>query len=303
MSKNEIDFLNPTMDLLEDYIRIGGLSSSIFVPSSLPPGLIENLQAAVCAHTLGVGMDYAKKRYVQELTISVSKTYEAFRNLYSTGKLHMRETVDRMAPVDEPSAGEVYSDASLNRLESTYYSAALLYKEGRLIDAHILSRFMLEQIAWSFAVCEVNNYHEAIKIQPSKAISVLKKVIPSVGVLYGKLCKYVHLPIEKHFEFITINEEKTKVVMGYGLHACRQGAVLGILADLCGSVYEYTQRRHYEQLLNWVNTPDGLRLNEDRPFNDRMNSLLIALNEAYQEESEPYEEFIRRNWIIRDDFL
>lgn len=79
MHSDNMDFMFKKPDLLEDYIKIGAGSFSIHAPIHTPPELIRKIQAALFAHNLGIGMDYALKRYIPETKITIPKTHLAFQ--------------------------------------------------------------------------------------------------------------------------------------------------------------------------------------------------------------------------------
>lgn len=95
---------------------------------------------------------------------------------------------------------------------------------------------------------------------------------------------------------MTLSSGQSEVLESYGLHSYEAGAILARLADYWSIVYEYTQKRHYSELQNWINSSDNLRVNNDRPFIERRNLLIKNLLNAYHEESKTYLEFIEDNW-------
>ena len=161
-----------------------------------------------------------------------------------------------------------------------------------------MSRLMLEQIAWAFAACEAEEYSLAEAIVPTKAIGKLKKKIKPVGKMYGVLSKYVHIPIQGHYEFIDLSRRRNEVLTQFGAHSYARGAIISQLADYWSAVYEYTQLRHFEKLENWIETPSGLEMNPDRPFLSVIQPIREELMREYEENYPPYDEYIKSHWKV-----
>lgn len=284
--------------LLEDFLEVGFGSNIVLVSRTAPKLLVRHVEAAFCAHDLGIRMDYALKRHVPDSEAVIPPIHELFQKMYFAGKAQMNSTIERMHPEDAPSAGEAFADAALVRAANTYYVAALLYREGHMIEAHAMSRLMLEQIAWAFAVCEVEDYCIAEKIVPTKAIGKLKRKIKPVGKMYGVLSKYVHIPIQGHYEFIDLSSGRSETMQQFGVHSYAHGAILSDLADYWSAVYEYTQSRHFDKLECWIETPSGLDMNPNRPFLSRIRPIREELMQVYETDYPSYGEFLRSHWTV-----
>ncbi len=212
----------------------------------------------------------------------------------------MEETLNRMNPAVSPTCGEVYADAALSRARNTYYAAAWLYREGHLIEGHALSRLMLEQIAWAFAIADAENPEDA-EIQPQKTINALKKKVVPVGRMYGALSRYIHLPLEGHPEFIDLSSGRTAAIYQYGDYSIACGKVISYLADYWASVYEYTQSRHFEALENWIEGQSGMSLNSDRSFLEEIIPIRHELEQIYKDNHGELAAFIEEHWDVDVD--
>lgn len=299
-STQEKAFTLSNRSLLEDPIAVGFYSRTVLTPRTTPRELVSYVEAALCAHDLGVRMDYALKMYVSDSNTDIPPIHTLFQKMYFAGKTHMESTIERMHPKDVPNAGETFADAALVRAANSYYVAALLYREGHMIEAHAMSRLMLEQIAWAFAACKVENYHAAEKISPSKAIGIMKKKFDAIKGMYGALSKYVHLPLKGHYEFIDLSQGESAVMQQFGAHSYAQGTILAHLADYWSAVYEYTQSRHFDELENWTKTSSELELNPNRPFLSTIQPILEELMKTYEADYPSYGEFLRSHWAVDD---
>lgn len=301
-SNDDLDktFVFSKRSLLENHIGLSVGANMALVPRTAPKKLTQYVEAAIFAHDLGVRMDYALEKYVSDSEVDIPPIYALFQKMYFTGKNHIDATIERMKPIGAPSAGETFADVALVRAANTYYVAALLYREGHTIEAHAMSRLMLEQIAWAFAACEVDECGLAEAIVPTKAISKLKKKIKSVGKMYGVLSKYVHIPIQGHYEFIDLSHGRNEVLTQFGVHSYARGAIISQLADFWSAVYEYTQSRHFEKLENWIETPSGLEMNPERPFLSVIQPICEELMREYEENYPSYDEYIKSHWKVDD---
>lgn len=239
-----------TRDLLEDPIALSYGATSVMAPQTLTNQMKKYILAAMSAHDLGIRVQRALDGISLPEESCVSETYRAFQDLYFAGKRHIDDTASHLHAVGEPSAGEVFSDVALMRARNTYYVAGMLYRLGHMIEAHAMSRLLLEQIAWAFAVCDAADYEEAAKISPTKSIGRLKEILPSVGRMYGILPRYVHLPVSKHYECLTLEHGETETLLQYGEHSLAYGMLIARLADFWSVVYEYAQARHISDLEN-----------------------------------------------------
>jgi hypothetical protein len=115
-------------------------------------------------------------------------------------------------------------------------------------------------------VCDKQTYHGAARVSPSASITILKQLIPTVGQLYGELSQEAHLDLGEHLRFLRFGDSESRVVVAHGRDSFLSGAVLLDLADLWSVVYERSQQRHFSEFENWIGSPDGLELREDRPF-------------------------------------
>lgn len=284
--------------LEEDRITIGTATNIIHAPATMPDDLMNSLRASLIAHELGTGIDYAKRMYASKIKPSIPELHRAFQKMYFAGKLHIDETMRRMYPRLEPTRGEVYSDAALSRARNTYYVAAWLYREGHLIEAHTVSRLMLEQIAWSFVVYSTGSLEAAKQVKPAKAITLLKKKIPPVGRMYNAFSNYVHLPLSGHPEFMDLSSGATMSIFQFGEYSYVNGKVISFLADYWAAVYEYTQARHFEQLENWKSSSSDLELDPNRPFLKKIKPLRTELERIYTDKHGSLASFIEEHWDI-----
>lgn len=258
-------------ETLEDFFLLGNSTPAAALLSKRALTQFQtSVLASVISSNLNISLAYAQKRYASEgLSGSDPREYLVFQEAYFTAMDHLRETASRFSRrVDqvEPYAGEVYSDAALHRAESSFYAAGLLFRIGNLFEAQAIARIILEQVAWSYAVGSSQSLAAAIKIEPSKAVSALRKILPASGRLYGELSRAAHIGVTSHTDFLDFSGKSTRVLLTHGRKSWVKGRVLLELADYWSVVYEFTQHRFMKNLENWKVVRSDLVLEQNRPF-------------------------------------
>lgn len=255
------------VSILEDFIEVGGLGNKVLVRRNSPPNLVSDIVAALVANQLGIGLAYARKRYVaDDVPLRASDQSEVFREIYFTGKRHMEETRRRFREGHRPTDGEFLSEAALIRLSTTYFAAGLLFRTGQLFEAHAVLRLFLEQVAWSYVVRTANSPEDAARAHPTKAIGVLARQLPYVGRLYGFLSDRTHIGLDSHGRFLIESADGPAVLLSDTVRSIEESWLLLFVADAWSVVYESAQARFIDGLENWSRTDSGMELIANRPF-------------------------------------
>jgi hypothetical protein len=150
----------------------------------------------------------------------------------------------------------------------------MLYRLGRVIEAHAVSRFILEQIAWAYEASRHDDVTKIEAVSATKSVRHLKDVITNVGPLYGALSKYAHLGYDLHHEVLTKKAGRTAFIVANQRRAVRHELVLIQLADACAIVYEISQRRFMRKLESVRRVGDSWALRPKRPI-VRVHRLLV----------------------------
>jgi hypothetical protein len=267
-------------EVLEDFQTLSGPSGKVILPRSASPQLVENISAALIASFLGVGLDYAKKRYMKSLpSEQADPTVVAFQEAYFAGKRYMSETLRRFGPGPTPSAGARFSDAALRRLPATYFAAGFLFRTGYLFEAHAVLRLFLEQVAWAYAVRDAHTSDEADGVSPTKSIGPLKGLLPYVGPLYGLLSERTHIGVRSHGRFVDVSGTRAMVILRHGEASLDEGWILLLAADSWSVVYELTQLPWMSSLQNWRLSTDGPALSDHRALVDLAKRMREKHNE------------------------
>ncbi len=262
------------LEVLEDFAMIQGMGWQAILPANTPQSVLADVSAAFVANRLGITHSYARKAYVHDVVAPVVSELEAVsRDLYFAGKHHVSETQSRFRAGPEPGAGEVIAEATLVRLQSTYFAAGLLYRTGNWFEAHAVARTFIEQVAWAYAIRGATTAQETSAMAPTRAIGSLKTILPWVGRLYGFLSERTHLALDAHAQFVELAGTGSRVIVRDSRRSLSESRVLLRLADAWSVVYEFTQARFMASLENWSGDTDGLLLRADRPFQLRAGEL------------------------------
>lgn len=261
--------LHTEHEILEDYVVIGSPYVGALIHRNVDPEFHGDILAAVIAKNLGISLGYARKRYVpSDHTITVPPQYATYQQAYRTARNHLRNTISRFSAEGKPTprAGVLFSDATLRRLEATFFAAGLLFRTGHLFEARAVARMILEQVAWAYAIRSTQDSDEALKISVTGSVSHLKKIFPQIGRLYGDLSSETHLGLEEHPRFLDVSTDQVYVRHTHGIDSWQSGLILLQLADYWSVVYELTQEPYMDQLENWIRINGELTLRPDRPF-------------------------------------
>jgi hypothetical protein len=260
------------LSILEDYIGLGGLGFNVLMSRMAPNSFKQNIQAAIISSSMGISLDYARKRYVNDIKASIPRTYDIFQRIYYAGKSHIDSTFERFSEGAEPDAGVLYSEVALRRLPATYFAAGLLYRVGNLFEANAVARMFLEQVAWAYQVFECKDWDSACRVSSTKAVGRLKEIFPRAGELYGLYSNDAHLELKQHGKFIQF-EQPPKILMSLGADSWMFGLGILELSDMFSCVYELTQLPYIAKPENWKTIRGALKLNPKRPFLSKAGKL------------------------------
>jgi hypothetical protein len=280
------------IDLLEDFDVVGNQLSIVLIPMDRRSSTLrQNIEAAIFAASMRLkSMDYAKKTYLENQTSDILPENEEREYIaaYKTAKQHMLNLMSKFSEGEQPppSNGMFGASLVLERLPISFFSAHLLYRLGNRYEAHAVSRLILEQIAWAHAAYQLDNIDDIKKIETTKTISKLKKIIPKCGVLYGFLSDKTHIDYASHGDFLRIEEGQSFV-----LHTQHQfyeyAQVILHLADWFGIVWEMSQYEYLSEIES-IEVKDNIyTVKPDRPFLALIQEHLRKIKNHYNNKIQP----------------
>jgi hypothetical protein len=243
---------------------------SALVAADAPNELKDRVLAAITSYEIGnKGIDHVYKTYF------ASKRRPRREPIGEIQAETHRAALDRIertfAQLDseraEPTLGEFGAALVLERLRTSFFSAHVLYRLGRLIEAHAVSRFILEQIAWAYGARHCDDEKSLKAVSATKSVTLLKTLIPGMGKLYGSLTRYAHLGFSEHDDFVwTRKSGRAALVISNQREAVVEELVLLGLADACAIVYEISQHRFMKKSTSVRRAGDAWIPRPNRPF-------------------------------------
>lgn len=185
--------------------------------TNYPLELKQRIVAAQVSYMMQIGMDYAKKRYLDD-TIHPSAADFNWNTVDSiiTRKLHsaVDDAINRIRAsnqkLESPSPiGVVLADTATGRIAYSITVASRLANTGALFEYATIARMIIEQIAWTYVSFNLDDAEKIKKLKANSLISSLKEVYPGAGRLYGWLSEHSHWSYSQHWK--AINTETNNV--------------------------------------------------------------------------------------------
>jgi len=246
-------------------------------------GLGRNIHAAAAASGLGLAsLDYAKRRYVPtegDEYPAKSGSADLYRQAFFNAMTHKHETEIQLSSSEGVPMGIFAASIALERLDSGFKSAHLLYQLGLNYEGDAVARYVLEQIAWSIPASRLNALDEIEKVKSTSAIAELKKLIPWTGPLYGDLSKTTHAGLEQHQRAFTVDDQNRGIVISAWSRLGISAAHVLLLADAWCVAWEYTQAPYIERF-NSIHSAIDRTVQEDRDFIKGARLAVESISEA-----------------------
>lgn len=281
------DYLLDTLESFESFaVPVGGfvLYSSRWRNTALP----RNLRAAAVASALGLSsLDYARRTYTHEEQPPEPTAVATYLQTYLLAKRHMRDTLEALGTFSDSAEGNFGPFAAaiaLQRLNSGFRAAHILYRMGLNIEGDTISRQILEQIAWALVASKLATLEEIDQVSASYSINELKKLIPRTGQFYGALSDIAHAGLAQHRDVVEVGPgERGHIVFARGRLSV-SAAIVVRLADAWVAVCEYTQRQVVTEF-RALKSQDDLTLADDRPFLVASQRLIDEITTLEQQEA------------------
>lgn len=152
--------------------------------------------------------------------------------------------------------GMIASEASLARCGGTFHAIFCLLGNGHFVEALILARHVLEQVAWSGAISRMDTIHEIEATKPQKEIKFIR-YHKFGGLLYGTLSEYCHLSARRRNEYVRIHDNKPSVICRSTKHALRLIPLIILTLDIYISGYEKICFGDLKKSQSWKKRKNG----------------------------------------------
>jgi len=248
------------------------------------PDLRRNLYAAVIATHAGLAsLDYAKRTYTPETdVVAPIDANDQFLKATGYAREYMEAARRRLSKKGEPTVGAHASRVALQRLESGFRAADLLYRLGLNYEGDAVARQILEQIAWSLVAGGKEDITALSKVLARKSVGDLGKLLPPIGLLYGQLSKTTHAGLDQHRGAYVARVDANDLVVLTWSRRRESAKLLMQLADAWVVVWEHTQRTFLTKRVSY-SSPSDLIPSDQRKFLKKAAFLVEAIDESAED--------------------
>jgi hypothetical protein len=231
------------------YELIGDDAFRFAVPKGTSLEVKRRLLAGYKASQLGCkSIDYVLKMYGSKWDLTSRRTEISRLVSEATSKTRSRvDAITRKIPAlrelpDYPGAVAAY--VAITRLQSSFKAACLLCEVGLSFEVFCISKLILEQIAWAYAVHSMKD-ESFSKVPPSKCISQLRSLFPQVGTWYGLINEHSHMGESVIPDLARMEHDHLAIVLRDPQQALVSAFWVLRLADVLGVYVEVIWRPHY----------------------------------------------------------
>lgn len=265
---------------------------SVAATFDCPEPARSELLAVAVARRLGLkSIDYTRRAYVDSRDVrrgqrdarqadAIAITREA--------KQAVRTAIERAMTIrDKPGhVGMFAAGAALARLPITFRMATLAVRNGFHFEGNLLTRMILEQLAWMAAVHTLAD-DSLFDVAPQACIPALKAYFPYAGRTYGLLSKAAHIVPSTTLRYIDFPESGKPMITLKSFEYARDDAFnILLVADMYAVMSEVIFVRQRSGFTHISLTEDGaITLRSDRPVLQRLRHWERVLAEDSREGS------------------
>lgn len=270
-----------TLEVFDDIATLGTgtvLYSRRWKSTPLP----RNLHAALAATGLGLSsLDYAKKSYTFDDPTSEDLAESRYIDAYLAARDHMTNVRAQLqtTPRSQDHMGGFAASVALQRLDSGFRATHLLYRLGLNVEGDAVARQFLEQVAWAFAAARLDDLEMIDRVSATKAIGVLKDLVPEVGRMYGRLSDVAHAGLQEHRRLVRLGPHDSPQIVMANARFSESATTLLNLADVWVLVCEMTQAHQLPLLVSLRSFAD-LVPDPGRAFRRKADQLVAAIVEV-----------------------
>ncbi len=239
--------------IFEGYDLIGDTAFSFAIPKGTPLPLRRRLMAASKSYFMQyASIDYVMKRYGKywfedesedEGHALIPATLSQVAILFDD----LRAKHDSLQDLPD-HFGLFVAGGALKRLLVSFKMAAFALQHGLYIECNCIMKLMLEQIAWAYAVHQIED-DKLLGVNPTRTISLFKRRIPTAGLLYGILNKTAHLdPKLAVHQLYSFGDNESYIKLTDEPNTLKSLLHLIAVVDMFGVVLETIYRTYFPRL-------------------------------------------------------
>lgn len=230
-----LGFVRYSDDLFD--AQIGG--DQIAIRDEWPASLKARLAAALVSNNLGLGLDYAFKRYISVEDYEPSSSGRVdliFEEVFARG-VQAIFSAYAFEKNDFPEP-EFFAGMSLLRGLQTLECAHKLAQRAYLFETIVVARTAMEQLAWSSYAANMPSADGVLSVTTQRAISMAKGYFPELGRLYGVTSKFAHWHPETHVATFNMGDEGFGVLSSASKYKPTTLAIVGMLLVTSMKIFE-----------------------------------------------------------------
>jgi hypothetical protein len=186
-----------------------------------------DILAILVADKLGIGTEYARRRYTEESSqsrwLGLTDKIDA---IYSEGRKYLGWyiSLERDQIPDNDKSFRTHSINFFYRNLGSLDAAKRLADLGYLCEVANILRSALEQFAFCSKLASLSGTEDFKSIRPVHSLNHLKNHVPAAGSLYGLMSKYTHFEYDHHTHFFTYRSgaiqtiQRGAVLRAYATH-------------------------------------------------------------------------------------
>jgi len=261
----------------------------IGINDDYPAELLNMVSAAVITFALGnKSIDHVKKHHLKNIS-SRENRFEDTRidreirlnciNLIKKLREFSLEYPDKIQR--DPRIGEWIADFTFTRVPYSIVRAFSEGDRGALYESVVISRMILEQVAWSHSIRELDDFNKIQRISVTRSIGKLNGKFPGVGKLYGWMSSHAHWSFEAHFKAITIKEDKNATMLASCTFKYESYLLLIVLTKIIADVFlealnEYREVIDFECAEKLVAEYDPVAIINGIEIEDETHDLVLS---------------------------
>jgi hypothetical protein len=156
----------------------------------------------------------------------------------------------------QPTMGEWIGDLTLLRVSYSFERAYAEADKGALYESVAIARMILEQIAWAYAVRDLDDVEQIRKKGTTRAIGEVARKFPVVGRLYGWMSNHAHWGYDAHVKVITHRDDFAGAIFASSEFKAVAYSMLLVLTDIHKKIFDsivigYPQKALREPRKHW----------------------------------------------------
>jgi len=262
---------------------VGDSQFTVGFPEKFPDEFKKRVVAAAKSYVIGnISIDQTLKTYGHYWNLHEGDdlpSNKLLNEMVKCVRTSIDNTINRIHELhDLPDhVGLLIAGAALLRLERTFRSAILLQKSQMYFEGICINRLILEQLSWILSIHNLKD-EKLFKINPTKSITNLTKLVLYAGKMYGLLSYGSHINPNLWKELIDFSDDKAKLTISSPSKILVNAYHLLLLADIFIIITEIIYRYHFTKLSSIHVFKEGVKIKKTREMSRTINKYYKTIN-------------------------